>query len=92
MKNGTPRAPDAAQRRQPVGDLLDIGTELAAQAVDRVAHLFAGGEKAAVGHHDRAGRIIGEAHVQQLRDPFVGRRGFGDHAVEHRCEFDSASW
>ena len=65
----------AAERRHPVRDLLDVGAELAAQAVDRVAMLLGGPQEAAVGHHDRAGGIIGEAHVQQRAGAGVGRPG-----------------
>ena len=35
----------AAERRQPVRDLLDVGAELAAQPVDRVAMLLGGAEE-----------------------------------------------
>ena len=71
-----------------MGDLLDIGAIFAAQPVDRVAILLGACEEAAIGHHDRARRIIGEAHVEQLADALVGRRGLGDHPVEQRGEFD----
>ena len=76
-----------AQGGEAVRDLFDIGAIFAAQPVDRIAHLLGALEEAAIGHHDRARRIIGEAHVEQLGDAFVGRSGFGDHAVEHRGEF-----
>jgi hypothetical protein len=69
-----------------VRDLFDIGAIFAAQPVDRIAHLLGAFEKTAIRHHDRPCRIIGQAHVEQLRDALVGWRGFGDHAIEHRCE------
>ena len=82
-----------AQGRQPVGDLLDVGAIFAAQPVDRVAILLGAGEEAAVGHHDRARGVIGEAHVEQLADALVGRRRLGDHPLDAPpANSTSASW
>ena len=58
-------------------DLLDIRAELGGEAVERIAVLLGGTEELAVGHDDRPGGIIGEAHVQQSPAARVGRaRGF----------------
>ena len=69
-------------------DLLDIGAELAAQPVDRIMHLLARFEEAAVGHHDRARGIIDEVHVEQLGDALVGRAGLAHHLVDDRRELE----
>ncbi len=71
-------------------DLLDIGAIFAGQPVDRVTILLGAGEEAAVGHHDGTRRIVGEAHVEQLAHPLVGRRGGLDHLVEQAREFDQS--
>ena len=78
----------AAERRQPVRDLLDIGAELRGQPVDRVAMLLGRAEELAVGHHDRAGGIIGEAHVQQAAAAGVGRPRRLEHPRDDRREFE----
>ena len=88
MKKGTPRAPVAAERGQPVRDLLDAGAEQGAEPVDVVAVLLRRLEEGRVGHHDRAGGIIGEAHVEQAPGRRVGRRGGLDHLLEQRPELD----
>ena len=50
-----------AQSGQPVRDLLDACAEAGAQAVQIVSLRLRGGEERLVGHHDRPGRIIGQA-------------------------------
>ena len=60
-------------------DLLDAGAKLGAEPVDVVAVPLRRLEKGPIGHHHRPGGIIGEAHVQQLADALVRRRGVGEH-------------
>ena len=84
-RGNSPR-PGTVQRGEPVRDLLDVGAIFAAQPVDRIAVGFGAREEAAIGHHDRAGRIVGEAHVQQLADALIRRGCVSDHPLEHRGE------
>ena len=77
-----------AERRQPVRDLLDVGAELRAQPVERIAMFLGGAEELAVGHDDRTGRIIGEAHVQQPAAPGIGRTRRLEHARDDRRELE----
>ena len=79
----------AAERRQAVRDLLDVGAELRRTAGRSNSDAPRRLEEAAVGHHDRPGRIIGEAHVEQLaRVPSSGGARLRDHSLEHGRELD----
>ena len=77
-----------AERGQPVRDLLDAGAELGAQPVDVVAVPLRRLEEGRVGHQDRPGRIIGEAHVEQAPGRRIRRRRAFDHPQQQRPEFD----
>ncbi len=50
--------------------------------------LLGGAEKAAVGHHDRAGGIICEAHVQQGAGTGIGWTRVVAHPLEQRCQLE----
>ena len=50
--------------------------------------LLGGAQELAVGHHDRARRIIGEAHVQQPLAADVGRPRRVDHPVDDVRELE----
>ena len=56
----------ALQRGQPVAGLLETGAEQLGQPVDVVAHRPRFGAETAIGHQQRAGRIIAQANEQQL--------------------------
>jgi len=68
--------------------LLDVGAIIPAQPVDGISILFGARQEPPIRHHDRARRIIGEAHVQQLADAVVGRGSLGHHPVQQRGELD----
>jgi hypothetical protein len=73
-----------------VGDLLDAGAEIGAEAVDVVAVLLRGGEEVRIGHHDRAGRVIGQRHVEESARRRVGRGRAFEHPLEQRAELEES--
>ena len=78
------------QRRQAMADLLEARPEHVAQPLDVVAHRTRGGEKAAVGHEQRAGEIIGERDARDRRRRGAAEGGGADDGVDLRRLFDEA--
>ena len=80
----------AIQGGEAMRDLLGAGREQGAEPVDIVAMRLRRLEEGRIRHHDRPGRIIGEAHMEQAPGRRVGRRRGLDHPLEQRPELDQS--
>ena len=86
-----PLLPDAAQRRQPVADLLEAGAEALFQELDVITNFLGRLEEGVIGHHDHTRKIIGQGHATKRGGVVGGERGPGlvagpDHVVRAVAE------
>uniref|UniRef100_UPI00311E46C1 hypothetical protein n=1 Tax=Thauera sp. SDU_THAU2 TaxID=3136633 RepID=UPI00311E46C1 len=70
------------QRRQAVADGLEADAEAPAEAVDVVAQLLRRGQEAAVGQHQCAGEVVGQADARQHPGLVAAERRLGGDAVD----------
>ena len=88
MKKGMPRAPLRPRVVSRCATCSTLAPNSGAEPVDIVAMRLGRLEEGRIGHHDRAGGIIGEAHVEQPPGRRVGRRRGLDHLLQQRPELD----
>jgi hypothetical protein len=79
---GMPSAPGAAQRGEPVADLLVAGAEAVAEEIDVVALLPRRLQEGGVGHEDGRGEVVGEQHPRQRPGRVAGQERVGGVPIQ----------